>query len=267
MPAPTGPEPIETIFIMNIGSQFRSIPPVTKNIIIINFIVWIVEMIIPRFGDVIINKLGLHLISADLFNPTQLITYMFVHSNSSIVHILFNMFTLFMFGPLLERVWGSRRYFVFYMVCGIGAALVQEAVWALTWKHEFISALGVANGYTFQSMQAIVNEAIAEGNGQMLHFIADFKNEFVTVGASGAIFGLLLGFAFVFPNMPLYLFFIPIPIKAKYMVIGYAVIELYLGVSGGGTIAHFAHLGGMIFGLILLLYWKKKGELHGNGFY
>ena len=93
------------------------------------------------------------------------------------------------------------------------------------------------------------------------------KNSYITVGASGAIFGLLLGFAFVFPNMPLYLFFIPIPIKAKWMVIGYGVLEFFLGVSGGGTVAHFAHLGGMLFGLIILLIWRRKGTLHGNGFY
>ena len=252
---------------MRTSSIFRGTPPVTLNIIIICFLVWIVEMLFPRFGETIIDKLGLHYIGASDFNPIQLITYMFVHSNDSILHVLFNMFTLWMFGRTLEQVWGSRRFFVFYMVCGIGAALVQEAVWALTWQHDFISGMAKANLLTYEHMSELMQEGIATGNGQMLKFIANFQNMLVTVGASGAIFGLLLGFAFVFPNMPLYLFFIPVPIKAKWMVIGYAVLEFFLGVSGGGTIAHFAHLGGMIFGLILLLYWKKNGTLRGDRFY
>ena len=108
---------------------------------------------------------------------------------------------------------------------------------------------------------------IAAGDPDFVSAIAKMKDSMVTIGASGAIFGLLLGFAMTFPDMPLYLFFIPVPIKAKYMVIGYAVLEFFLGVNGGGTIAHFAHLGGMLFGLIILLYWKKKGMLRGNGFY
>lgn len=250
---------------MQISSRLGNIPPVTKNLIIINTLLWLVMAIVPNFGNVLTDKLGLHLIGADSFNPVQVITYMFLHGG--FIHVFFNMFTLWMFGRVLEQVWGSRRFFVYYMICGIGAALVQEAVWELTWKHEYITAIAQANGLTFDHMAAIVNQAVAEGDTQFLSAIAQVKNQFVTVGASGAIFGLLLGFAFVFPNLPLYLFFIPVPIKAKYMVIGYAVIEFFLGVNGGGTIAHFAHLGGMLFGLILLFYWKKKGTLRGNGFY
>lgn len=210
-------------------SRFN-LPAVTKNLIIINVLIWVVEALFPSFPSFAINGLyrhcALHYVGASDFNPAQIITYMFLHDQRSFIHVFFNMFTLFMFGPILERTWGSKRFFMFYMVCGMGAALVQEGVWALTWEHDYI-----------------------------------------TVGASGAIFGLLLGFAFVFPNMPLYLFFIPIPIKAKWMVIGYGVLEFFLGVSGGGTVAHFAHLGGMLFGLIILLIWRRKGTLHGNGFY
>ena len=241
-------------------------PPVTKNLIIVNFLIWGACMLLPRFGMWMQNHLGLHLIGASMFNPVQIITYMFLHSTDSMLHILFNMFTLWMFGRTLEQVWGSGRFFVFYMVCGVGAALVQEAVWALTFNHEYISEIAKLNGLTYQSMKEIVDNALASGDTQFINGIAQSRNMLVTVGASGAIFGLLLGFAMTFPNVPLYLFFIPVPVKAKYMVIGYAVLEFFLGVNGGGTIAHFAHLGGMLFGLALLLYWKKKGTLHG-GFY
>lgn len=252
---------------MNIGMMWRSTGSVTRNLIIINFLIYLVEIIFPSFGNTIIDKLGLHLIGSSSFNPIQIITYMFVHDKHTMLHILFNMFSLWMFGRILEQTWGSRRYFMFYMVCGIGAAVVQEAVWLLTWKHEYIAGIAPLNGLTFDHMSEVVDQAIAAGDKEFVNAIGLFKNQFVTIGASGAVFGLLLGFAMSFPNMPLYLFFIPIPIKAKYMVIGYAVLEFFLGVSGGGTIAHFAHLGGMLFGLFILLYWKKKGMLHGNGFY
>lgn len=252
---------------MDVRASFQAIPPVTKNLLIINVLIWLVEMIVPGFGATLINKLGLHYVGSALFNPVQVVTYMFLHDNHTVLHILFNMFSLWMFGRILEQVWGSKRYFVFYMICGLGAAVIQEGVWALTWKHEYISAIAPLNGLTYDHMAEIVNQAIADGDPQFLAAVEAMKSAMVTIGASGAIFGLLLGFAMTFPEMPMYLFFIPVPIKAKYMVLGYAVIEFFLGVSGGGTIAHFAHLGGMLFGLILLLYWKKKGTLHGNGFY
>lgn len=256
------------MFNQSRGGFWSSTPPVTKNLIIINLIVWLAEALVRGFGDRIVDTLGLHLFGASDFNPAQVVTYMFVHSPSTPLHVLFNMFTLWMFGRILEQVWGSRRYLVFYMVCGIGAALVQEGVWSLTWMHDYISGIAPLNGMTYDSMKRIVDQAVASGDPQFLSAIADFKNMMVTVGASGAVFGLLLGFAFIFPDMPMYLFFIPVPIKAKYMVIGYGVIEFFLGVSGSaGTVAHFAHLGGMLFGLILLLWWRKKGTLRGGNFY
>lgn len=251
------------------GDAIRNIPPVTKNLIIVNLIIWLAMMLFPHQIGYFINKhLGLHYIGSSLFNPVQMITYMFVHSTDSFFHILFNMFTLWMFGRILEQVWGSQRFFVFYMICGIGAAMVQEGVWALIWEHDYIDAIRLQNGATYETMKAAVDAGLAAGNPALLEGMDLFKNALVVVGASGAIFGLLLGFAFVFPDMPLYLFFIPVPIKAKYMVIGYGVIEFFLGIGGAqSTVAHFAHLGGMLFGLILLLYWKKKGTLHGGRFY
>lgn len=247
------------------GGWWHSIPPVTKNLILINLIVWLAEILVPGFNVTLINRLGLHLWGSELFNPAQIFTYMFLHSSHTPMHLLFNMFTLWMFGRVLEQVWGPRRYLFFYLVCGVGAALVQEFVWELTWKSEYIAGIARLNGLTTEHMGEIVNEAIANHDSGFLDAIAQFKSMFCTVGASGAIFGLLLGFAFTFPDMPLYLFFIPVPIKAKYMVVGYGVIEFFLGVSNSvSTVAHFAHLGGMLFGLILLLYWKRKGRLHGG---
>lgn len=244
-----------------------AIPPVTKNLIIINVIVWAVEAIFPRFGNTIINSLGLHYIAANQFNPIQILTYMFVHASTNPWHLLFNMFSLWMFGSILERVWGSKRYALFYFVCGIGAAFVQEIVWACTWKHEYIEGIATLNGLTYQHMKDIVENAVLNHEAGFVNAIDSFKNTFVTIGASGAVYGLLLGYAFVFPNQPLYLFFIPYPIKAKYMMIGYGLIEFFLGFNAGDSVAHFAHLGGMLFGIAILLYWRKKGILRGNSFY
>ena len=180
-----------------------------------------------------------------------------MHANFT--HLFFNMFSLFMFGIILERALGPKRYLFYYISCGIGAALVQELVWTLTWE----STLKLANNDGFVVMQGA--EAIEYAlRNDMLN---GFFNMLVTVGASGAVFGLLLAFAMLFPNMPMYLFFIPIPIKAKWMVLGYGALELAFGVTGAASpVAHFAHLGGMIFGFFIIWYWKKKGVV-GGGFY
>ena len=246
-----------------------SLPPVTKNIIIINALIWLVEVIWPAFGSAgIVRHLGLHYVGASHFNPAQIITYMFVHDQHTFFHVFFNMLTLFFFGPALERIWGAKRFLLFYMVCGVGAALIQEGVWALEWKSEYIHAFARGNGLSVSDARSLVESMAAAHNSELLAALDTVKNSMVTVGASGAIFGILLGFAFLFPNMPLYLFLIPVPIKAKYMVAGYAVIEFFCGVSGTmSTVAHFAHLGGMLFGLGMLLYWKKKGTLMGNNYF
>ena len=244
------------------GTWWSSIPPVTKNLIIINIIVWLAEGLVPGFSHTLVDRLGLHMIGSALFFPFQIFTYMFMHDPGNIAHILFNMFTLWMFGRILEQVWGPKRFLIFYMVCGVGAGLVQEAVWALTWQHDYVSGIARINGLTYDHTKELVDAAVAMGDGKWLSAIADFKSQMCTIGASGAIYGILLGFAFTFPDMPLYFFFIPVPIKAKYMVLGYGVIEFLLGISGSvSTVAHFAHLGGMLFGIIMLLYWKKKGTL------
>lgn len=251
------------------GNFFTRIPTATRHLILINIIIWVAEACIPALRTSIVTLFGLHYFSAADFNPAQLVTSLFVHDPSSIMHVLFNMFTLWMFGRILEPVWGSARFIFFYFVCGIGASLVQELAWALTWEHNLYASLAKLNGLTIDT----VKEMFQTATGENLAYVNSIKesalNGMITVGASGAVFGILLGFAFVFPNLPMYLFFIPVPIKAKYMVAGYAVIEFFLGVAnmGGDTVAHFAHLGGLIFGLIILLYWKSKGKLGGTHFY
>jgi membrane associated rhomboid family serine protease len=244
-----------TDFRTSAGSWWQRIPPVTRNLIIINLLIWIIEAASSSFGRHLVDLLGLHFAwgwTDSDFNPIQLVTYMFIHDPHSIWHVGFNMFTLWMFGRILEQTWGSRRFLLYYFVCGIGAALVQELVWALTWHHDFVQAIVSHTGL----LPEVVEKQLA------IH-----PEQFITMGASGAVFGLLLAFAFLFPDLPLYFMFIPVPVKAKYMVIGYAVIEFFLGVSGNmGTIAHFAHLGGMLFGLILLLYWRHKNGGRRNPF-
>lgn len=250
------------------GGFMADIPPVTRNLLIINVLLWLVEFLMPGFRNTLLTFGGLHYFTASNFNPVQLLTYMFLHEPGTPWHLAFNMFTLWMFGRILERVWGSKRFLIYYLVCGVGAALVQEAVWAMTWQHDYITEIARLNGQTYQHAKEAIEAYVQNGDKEWIANMALMKNHYITIGASGAIFGLLLGFAFVFPDMPMYLFFIPVPIKAKYMVTGYAVLEFFLGVSHtADTVAHFAHLGGLIFGLGLLLYWKKRGTLHGNGFY
>lgn len=249
------------------GGFIRSIPPVTKNLIIINIVVWAVEAIFPRFGQTIIRVLGLHFVGASQFNPIQIITYLFVHALNNPWHLLFNMFSLWMFGSILERVWGSKRYLMYYFVCGIGAAAIQEIVWASTMMHSFTEDFAHLYGLSYTHAKDLVDTALTDPHSGIHSTLEIIKNNYVTIGASGAVYGLLLGYAFVFPNQPLYLFFIPYPIKAKYMMIGYGLIEFFLGFSANDSVAHFAHLGGMLFGIIILLYWRKKGTLRGNTFY
>jgi membrane associated rhomboid family serine protease len=246
-----------------------SVPVVTKNLIIINALLWAATFVLRRFGIHLENVLGLHFIGSDSFNLSQLLTYMFMHDPINPAHVFFNMFGVFMFGRVLEQVWGPRRFLLFYMVTGIGAALVQELTWYID-LHPFLNAVQnfATDGYApalskylnIHAGDVIPADALMQAKEMVL-------NSLVTIGASGSVFGILLGFGMLFPNAPLYLMFIPIPIKAKYMVIGYGLIELFAGVANFSTdnVAHFAHLGGMIFGYFLIRYWKKKGI--GNGFF
>ena len=220
---------------------FSFLPVVVKNLLIINGILFLTDLVLTRFGIDLSGLFGLHFFLASDFRPWQLLTYMFMHGNFS--HLFFNMFALWMFGATLENIWGPKRFLLFYILCGLGAGLMQEGVQYI----EYVTSLS-----HYQNVNM---------GGQIIP-MGQYLNYMTTVGASGAIYGLLLAFGMMFPNSMIYLYFL-VPIKAKWFVIGYAAIELLTGIfytSDG--VAHFAHLGGMLVGLIILLIWKKKGRLY-----
>lgn len=244
---------------------FQNIPPVTKNLLIINILIFGAMALVPSL-DASLNRLfSLHYFTSPGFNVAQIVTYMFLHANFA--HVFFNMFTLLMFGGVIERSMGGARFLFYYVSCGIFAALLQLGIYAIMISHyhgavspaewSYIVDEGwrlMQQGYNFSDPTAgRINLLV---NGSM-------------VGASGAIYGVMLAFAMLFPNQPIYMIFFPVPIKAKYMVIGFAVIELLLGISNSSAdnVAHFAHLGGMIAGVILILYWKKKGVFNNRWFF
>ncbi len=234
--------------MLNGSMGLRNIAPVTLNLIIINALFFLASLVFPHLGINLTSVLGLHYWTASDFNLAQFVSYMFMHANFN--HLFFNMFSLFMFGSTLERVWGGKRFLTYYIVCGLGAALVQE----LVWMYE------IADIMKYEQVNL----------GHKIISVSEYINRFfITIGASGSVFGILLAFGMLFPNAELFLLFIPIPIKAKYFVIGYGIIELFLGVSNfsGDNIAHFAHLGGMIFGFILIKIWKKQDSNNGRYFY
>ena len=237
-----------------------------KNLIIINVIFWVASMVVAStFHIGLEDYLGLHYFGSEKFMAHQLITYMFLHSyvNMSLGHIFFNMFALFMFGVMLERVWGSKRFLQFYLITGIGAGLVQMLVY-------YIRIQSMKSGIDPELIQTVYREgwsALQQGKNFSDPVLAklNLMINTTTIGASGAVFGILLAFGMLFPNTRLMLLFPPIPIKAKYFVIGYGVIELFAGVANrsGDNVAHFAHLGGMLFGFFLIKYWNKST----NNFY
>ena len=214
---------------------FRVLPLVVKHLLIINILMFVAAFTFERFNIDLNNILGLHFFKASDFRIYQLFTYMFMHANFG--HLFFNMFALWMFGNTLENIWGSKRFLLFYMVCGIGAGLCQELV-------QYIQYTSSLAQYETVNM-----------SGRIIS-MDTYLNMMTTVGASGAIYGLLLAFGMMFPDSRIYLYFL-FPIKAKWFVIGYAALELILGFQGVDNVAHFAHLGGMLFGLLLILYWRK----------
>lgn len=220
----------------------NNLPTITKNLLIINVLCFFGGVVARRYGIDLNDVLGLHFFMASDFKPFQLVTYMFMHADFQ--HIFFNMFAVWMFGRTLEMVLGAKRFLTYYMVCGIGAGLVQELVQYIQYAMELSHYDGVNTGLAVIPME-------------------EYLNLMTTVGASGAVYGILLAFGMLFPNSQMFVFPLPFPIKAKYFVMGYALIEVLSGFgSSGDGIAHFAHLGGMIFGFFLILYWRKK---YGNG--
>jgi membrane associated rhomboid family serine protease len=270
---------------------FSLLPPVVKNLLIINGIMYLATVALQTRGIDLSSYLGLHYFSASKFSPFQFITYMFMHGSFS--HILFNMFALWMFGYTLENVWGSKRFLLYYVITGIGAALIHYAIFFM----QIQPVVNEMNAYINNPNLELLNKFIADHqfrisqysgeifadfttfkrdyanlvrnpeNKQALvataNFMSEYKQYYLNlpniIGASGAVYGILLAFGMMFPNTLLYIYFL-FPIKAKWFVIIFGIIELYLGFTDSdGNVAHFAHLGGMIFGFFLIKYWKRKG--------
>lgn len=243
------------------GSGFLdSIPTVTRNLLIINVLVFLAFSLLTSVP--MLRYLALFYYKSPFFMPHQFITYMFMHGN--FLHIFFNMFGLFMFGRVLESVWGPKRFLMYYMLTGIGAALCHLLI-----VHFQVASLEAqVSPDTLSAFYAgMTNFSVTAEEHIALNKISSIIN-IPMVGASGALYGILIAFGMMFPNVQLFIIPIPIPIKAKYMVMGLAAIALFSGISNsaGDNVAHFAHLGGFITGLIFLLYWKKKGTLNGNFF-
>lgn len=229
--------------------------PVVKNIILINIVMFVAYWIGVKAFDIDLNSiLGIYFPKSDSFKPIQIISHMFMHAN--FMHILFNMYALYIFGQALENVWGPKRFLIYYMVCGLGAALMHESVIAYEYSR-LAQALSPEQVQTvIKEGISVLNEGIGFGNAAMNSLLVLLNTP--TIGASGAVFGVLLAFGVLFPNTQLMIIFPPIPIRAKYFVLIYGVLELILAFSQpGSNIAHFAHLGGMLFGYLLIVYWRK----------
>jgi membrane associated rhomboid family serine protease len=273
---------------------FKLLPDVVKNLLIINGLLYLATIVMgSRFNIDLTEYLGLHMVGSDQFAPYQFVTYMFLHDPHGLAHIFFNMFALWMFGNAIENTWGPKRFLIYYIATGLGAALTQYVVFYF----EMLPTLNVIDAYIANPDFATLNDFLSapgymlpgvEAQELRMHFLQelrtvlpedpskairlsveymqDYRTIFMglpnIIGASGAVFGLLLAFGMLFPNTIIYIYF-AIPIKAKYFVILYGALELFMGISGSqSNVAHFAHLGGMLFGFLLLIYWKRKNRFY-----
>lgn len=280
-------------------SKFRVLPPVVKNLLIINGLFYLASIAFrSSFGIDLVRILGLHYIGSEFFRPYQIVTHMFMHGYYDeysgriiFLHIFSNMFSLWMFGNALENLWGGKRFFIYYIVTGLGAALLHSAVFGYEvhqMKTQIDNYTMNANIQNFEILvkeyQYLIDNNLLEkvntvySSWQLQPHNPLLTNESVsvaqqllsnkmnipTVGASGAVFGVLLAFGMTFPNTLLFLIFLPIPIKAKYFVILYGAFELYAGFQNNPSdnVAHFAHLGGMLFGFIVIKYWNRHNRKH-----
>ena len=248
------------------NNLFNNITPVVKNLLILNVLFFVAQITLPEF----MGNLSLFPMVSEQFKPWQLATHFFMHGG--IGHIFFNMFALVIFGMHLERTWGAKRFLIYYIICAFGAAILHQIVLYIEinsmidmvssndWKIIKNHGGDIINDIRTKSLthgEAIENYGIIL-NDKQLNLL--FTCNTPMIGASGAVFGLLAAFGYLFPNTQLMLLFPPIPIKAKYFVIGYAALELYLGFSNNpnDNVAHFAHLGGALVGILLVLYWRKN---------
>jgi len=229
--------------------QGQSSTSLTTHLIIINCLLLGATAVLDRKGIDLNSILGLHYIDSGQFHWWQSITYMFMHAN--IFHLLCNMFSLYMFGRILEMTWGEKRFLAYYLFTGVGAAIIQQ----LAWRYEMTDMLASCSNHPEEIAQMSYAEAMTIPGARGL------VNQLVTIGASGSVFGILLAFGMLFPDRIIYLVFPPVALKAKWLVILYGLFELSAGISGFNSgVAHFAHLGGMLFGIILILFWKKQNH-------
>ncbi|HOT89212.1 MAG TPA: rhomboid family intramembrane serine protease [Bacteroidales bacterium] len=262
---------------------FRILPPVVKNILIVNGLFFLATISLDSaFNIDLIEMFGMHYFKSEYFKPHQIITYMFMHGGFT--HILFNMFAVWMFGSVLENFWGPKRFLTFYVVTGIGAILIQMLInyyFISSAQHAIDIFMSTPSPELFQDIinnhfdgyvnKNAVSQFISDYNyntlnisyineaKEILNNLITARMNIPTVGASGSVFGLLLAFGMLFPNTLIYVYF-AIPVKAKWFVIIYGAIELYSGIANnpGDNVAHFAHLGGMLFGFLMIIYWNKK---------
>lgn len=234
------------------ASPFSNISPVVKNLLIINLICFIPYIALndEAYAKLVVTNFGVFYFNSPLFRPWQIITYMFIHGGWE--HILFNMFALFSFGPILEYTIGSKKFFNLYFICGIGAILFQMLVQGVEMYH-------------FTGHFILTNDNPMLLDPGIMEKVKDIYTTPI-VGASGAIFGVLIGFGMLYPNMELLILFIPVPVKAKYIIPFYVLVEIFLGVGqfGGDNVAHFAHIGGALIGFIMIKAWGLKRP---NGYY
>ena len=222
----------------------QRITPVVLNLIVINVLAFLVQQLFTAFN--VTDWGALHYFGSSDFKPHQLITHMFLHGGIS--HIFFNLFTLFMFGTMLENYIGSKRFLLFYMICGLGAGLLTQL--SIPYSAEIFAKS--ADGLAFAQ----------ERNWTIAQVIEQYKYEYQMIGASGAIMGVMAAFAYLFPNTEMYIMFIPIPVKAKYVIPVFILIDLFGGInpSAGDNVGHFAHLGGALVGFLLMYFWNKKNR-------
>lgn len=246
--------------------MFRNIPPVTKNILILNILFWVGSLVMASKNIDLIGMLGAYYFNSPNFEPYQVVTHFFMHSigrggNIDIFHILINMFLLVMFGGHLERIWGPKRFFIFYLSAAMGALFLYNIIGVF----QIIELQSTLEGWGYDLVS--VNNALMNDMDPLIHDISHIpiiKEYYIMintpmVGASGAVFGLLAGFAMLFPNTELMLLFPPIPIKAKYLIGGYLLFEVYSSFSQqNDQIAHLAHVGGAIVGIIYIIIWRRR---------
>jgi membrane associated rhomboid family serine protease len=229
-----------------------NLTPAVKNIIIVNVLIYLACFVVPGLNDALTG----YYFASPNFRPWQIVTHMFMHSQYDFTHIFFNMYALYLFGTALENYWGTKRFVIYYMTCGVGAFFLHMGV-------SYFEIQKMMSVLSDREIYQVMITGLEEGKAYKVQMV-DLYSAINTgvVGASGAVFGVLLGFGMLFPNTELMLLFPPIPLKAKYFVMIYGAIEFFLAMrqTTGDNVAHYAHLGGMLFGYLLLKYWQKKGN-------